>query len=322
MHPLSIPMVFELCISVLSRTAVPLFFMISGSLLLGKDESVGAVLKKRVWKYVKIIVAFSFINYVIDNCLLEKNPFSITGFLTNVITGYVPGAYWYLYVMLGLMVLLPFLRSIARQMTYSQFKYLVALTLCITLVFKLADVFWLSKTSQCVNTSLTATFPTVNVLYFLVGYGIKKFVDIENRPKRDVIVIAGMGVASILATAFLTAFYSAMQNAWVAWTFETFTQSLAVITAGSLLCITKYLMKNMKQDGVCAKIIALWGSASVGVVLFEGLMRKLFFVDVVEFLGKYMPVFVAGCISALLVCIACSVIAGIIQRTPVLKKLL
>lgn len=319
---LSVQFPFQLCFSVLAKIAVPLFFMVSGSLLLGKEESIGVVMKKRVWKYAKLIAVFSLINYIIDNCILEKKAFSITAFATNLVTGNVPIAYWFLYVMLALMILLPFLRSIARQMTYNQFKYLVVIALSISFVFKLMNRFWLSEMSLCIDDTFTEVFPTEDLLYFLIGYGIVKFVDVENRPKRDIIVIGVLWAASILAMAFLTVVYSIREDAWTSWTYAEFTESLTVITAGSTLCLTRYFMRNIKQNGILAKTITLWGGASVGVVLFEGLMRKLFFVDVVEFLGKYMPVFVAGCISALLVCIVCSVIAGIIQRTPVLKKLL
>lgn len=322
LHMISIPFLAELCFSVFSRIAVPLFFMISGSFLLDKDESIATVLKKRVGKYIKIIVAFSLINYIIDNCMIQKNAFSITEFGINVITGNVPGAYWYLYVTLGLMILLPFLRSIARQMTYGHFKLLVAIILSITFVFKVVNLFWLSEMSLSLNSSFTGAFPSIDLLYFLVGYGMVKYVDLEKRPKRDILITAILGVGSILIMAFLTIAYSISNSAWASWTFEAFSQSLAVITAGSLLSLTRYFMRNVESDSIFGKIVVAWGGASVGVVIFEGLVRKLIFVDLVEYIALYVPVFVSALITSLIVCVICSLIAAIIQRTPILKELL
>lgn len=312
----------ELCFSVWSKIAVPMFFMISGALLLGKDESLAVVMKKRVWKYVKLIVVFSFINYIIDNCLLNKNPFNVLEFIANILSDKTPVAYWYLYASLALMLLLPFLRSIARQMTYQLFKYMVLLLLLLTFVFKLVDVFWLSKTAQQVNTHFNNTFFSESLLYFLIGYGLIKFVNLENWPKRHMVAAVALWAGSILVMAGLTVVHSVHQHAWNSTTFATFTQSLTAITAGSTICLARYFFRNINPDGIPARIICVLGKASVGVVLFEGLMRKLFFVDMVEFLGMHIPVFIAGCLSAMAVCFACWLIAWIIQHTPFLKKLL
>ena len=44
------------------KTAVPIFFMISGALLLGKEETISVIFKKRISRFLQIIFIFSLIN--------------------------------------------------------------------------------------------------------------------------------------------------------------------------------------------------------------------------------------------------------------------
>lgn len=46
------------------KTAVPIFFMISGALLLKKEEPISVIFKKRIWRFAQIIFIFSLINYL------------------------------------------------------------------------------------------------------------------------------------------------------------------------------------------------------------------------------------------------------------------
>ncbi|WP_302757565.1 acyltransferase family protein, partial [Dialister invisus] len=46
------------------KTAVPIFFMISGALLLKKEETISVIFKKRIWRFAQIIFIFSLINYL------------------------------------------------------------------------------------------------------------------------------------------------------------------------------------------------------------------------------------------------------------------
>ena len=40
------------------KISVPIFFMISGALLLQKEEPISVVLKKRVWRFIQVLFIF------------------------------------------------------------------------------------------------------------------------------------------------------------------------------------------------------------------------------------------------------------------------
>ena len=47
--------------SLVCKAAVPLFYMVSGALLLGKNESFGELARKRILRIVAVIVIFSLL---------------------------------------------------------------------------------------------------------------------------------------------------------------------------------------------------------------------------------------------------------------------
>ena len=85
-----------------TRINVPLFFMISGALLLGKEETYEVVLKKRVPRICLDILIFEGILYVgkyFKSILLGRVcEFSIKTFVLEMLSGNIDGAGSYLSV--------------------------------------------------------------------------------------------------------------------------------------------------------------------------------------------------------------------------------
>ena len=54
--------------SMVCKGAVPLFFMVSGALLLGKNESGKDLFQKRILRMILVIVIFSFLYYMTSFC--------------------------------------------------------------------------------------------------------------------------------------------------------------------------------------------------------------------------------------------------------------
>ena len=85
---------FYLFWSILVKIDVPLFFMISGALLLKKEEeSVTVLYKKRVSKIIIALSLFSFISYLFLIYKGQVDNFSIIGFLKGLWEGNISGQY-------------------------------------------------------------------------------------------------------------------------------------------------------------------------------------------------------------------------------------
>lgn len=150
------------------KAGVPLFFMISGALLLGKEETVAEIFKKRIVRYVLTIVIFSFIYYV---RLYLKNPeygFSISFFIKFIYSTPFIDPYWFLYAYLGFLIMLPFLRAAVKNLELSGY------TLILISVLILDYIFVAEKILGFAHINLSLGWGTQTILYPILGYGVMK----------------------------------------------------------------------------------------------------------------------------------------------------
>lgn len=157
--------------SYLTAPCVPLFFMVSGALLLPRKEGVDAFqyLKKRIGKILYPTVCFSlfymFINKGnVDSTLLIKNlcsiPFSTQGH----------GILWFMYVLIGLYLLIPIISPWIRNASQRDIELYLALWM-ITMLYPFIGLF------LEVNTSINGVFYYFAGYsgYFLLGYYINSY---------------------------------------------------------------------------------------------------------------------------------------------------
>ena len=97
--------------SMVCKGAVPLFFMVSGALLLGKNESGKDLFQKRILRMILVIVIFSFLYYM-KLVLKGERPFAPFSFLLSLLTDLVYLPYLFLYSYIS--VCLRFCRSCAH----------------------------------------------------------------------------------------------------------------------------------------------------------------------------------------------------------------
>ena len=144
--------------SVLSRVAVPLFFMVSGYLLLRKEEPYGDFFRKRA---LKVLIPF-FIWSVIY--LLWKRegfdqPFSmklVASYLLKILRGPRENHLWFFYALIGLYLFTPILRVFVARASLQDLYYFCGLWFVVVPVFSFVQEF----------TPVKIGFE----LYFIAGY--------------------------------------------------------------------------------------------------------------------------------------------------------
>jgi len=105
----------------LSRICVPLFFMVTGALLIPREHSINSILK-RMQRIATPLVVWSFI-YLIFN----KYYFGIStsGWLKHIIRGPIFHL-WFIYTLLGLYVFLPLFSRFFKTATNSEKLWILA----------------------------------------------------------------------------------------------------------------------------------------------------------------------------------------------------
>lgn len=68
-------------LTMFTRINVPIFFMITGSLLLGRDEGIGEIFRKRISKMIMVLFLFGAIFYFVSG--LPNIRFDVVGFKEN-----------------------------------------------------------------------------------------------------------------------------------------------------------------------------------------------------------------------------------------------
>lgn len=101
---------FSLAVDTVGRLSVPCFFMISGALLLGREEPVGKHIR-RIVRFLIALVVWSAV-YYFWNIYYMKSSFDLKEIL------YVPAEahLWYLYAMIPIYLVLPFFQIMCRNM--------------------------------------------------------------------------------------------------------------------------------------------------------------------------------------------------------------
>ena len=162
-------------VSIFTNFNVPLFFMISGALLLGKNERIRDVFRNRVlWRFLSLAV-FSLLSYG-QQVLLRVYPPDIVEALRMMYRTSENGAYWFLYTYLGFLLCLPFLRRLAQGLTKTECRYLFILCLIFDAFYRLFTYFvfhdelWLNS-QLSIDWIINRHF----VLYVLLGFYLERF---------------------------------------------------------------------------------------------------------------------------------------------------
>ncbi len=148
----------------IARICVPLFFMISGYLLLPRSESLGTFYRKRIPKILIPLIAWSLI-YLGWYC--GNHPGTCTPPLIQNLL-FVQGAYyhlWFLYSLLGIYLILPVLRLMFRPEADRKILwYLIGLWLVFQSFLTFVNHFW------GLRVGISAPLATGFVGFFILGY--------------------------------------------------------------------------------------------------------------------------------------------------------
>ena len=124
----------------LTRPAVPLFVMLSGYLLLGKDYSLPDFLKRRFSRVV-IPAIFWMLIYCLYGYLANGSPATIGAALKSLVTGPVHYHLWFIYLIIGLYLVYPILRPWVRTASNQDFLYFFVMWSIGTWIYKALAVF-------------------------------------------------------------------------------------------------------------------------------------------------------------------------------------
>ena len=101
----------------LVSTGVHLFILLSGALLLGKEESAGTFYRKRSRRIFPPFLFWSLVVFALTCVVSGPIPWKtvVPDFLRQFLTRGVHGTYWFVYMIVGLYLVTPLLRIVCRE---------------------------------------------------------------------------------------------------------------------------------------------------------------------------------------------------------------
>ena len=316
LEPTSISYWLSMFTYMFGKIAVPIFFMISGALLLKKDEPLSVILKKRVLRIFLVLLIVSVGYYLIDN--KENLSFAlIPDFFKLFFTKGVQKNLWYLYSYIAALLMLPFLRILVKKLKDEHYKYLIVINILLTSVASIFSAFWLKKD---IHPDLEIQFATFwNIFYMLMGYYLEYVVPKKNYTNKNAVKFLFLGIAVTGLCVLISHFYFS-KNGYTDKNLI-FSKKFMTLPALALYFFVKTLCQNKVPSERLSKFILFLGSNVFGIYLADSLLRRVF----ISLLDILPPVIgdLPACYLYVFVCVVTGfIVIGLLRLIPFVRKLI
>lgn len=317
-----------MCVAAFIKTAVPLFFMISGALLIPKKETISELLHKRVLRFLLVIPLFALFQVIYHYCAeTPDSPHDVTSQIIQSLYYCRPSAtvptpaMWFLYAYVCLLLVMPFLRLLADRLTKNHIIYLICLPCVLSYIIPLTFAVLMGRTpgvNGLLQYSRFLTSASAYMVYAIIGYYLENVVDVSRISWKKVCILLAVGCCSIALEAFSEVIV--MMRAHLP-TFDpelvTF-RGLMVIPTAVLYLFVKKLCWGRDPSSRSAKVLGYIGAATFTAFLLESIFSRVFS----PWFANLQTDYFSSWVLALLVT-ACGILVGLVlKRIPLLNKLL
>ena len=315
---------------IFGRLCIPVFFMLSGSLLLPKDESISALLKKRILRFSILLVGMNLLTYI-ASALIEYVHgnglyLSVWDFITRLFAGNVEGAFslWFLYAYLSLLFILPVLRPAAARFGWGEYIFFLVIHVILCSVLPMFNLFARVQGFKGIALSGHLNFPvaTINCFFYaLTGYFIDKRLDIK-KIKASTLWLLGLvtfiavGISSVglhIATD-LEGEYP-----------EKYYMVSEYISGIFIFLLMKYLFTQRfpkLSEGKFASAVCFVGSLTFGIYLLDPFLKMAIYPAYIRFFGKYAYGMLFCLCWVVLSFVVCGAVTFVLKKIPLIRELL
>lgn len=247
------------------RFCVPIFFMISGALLLSKDYTLYSFLKKRFLRLIPPFIFWSlvYIAYNLARDYHNGEVITLREILRSILGGLYKGSsfhLWFVYSIMGLYLLMPFVRSWIKNATEKEVFYFLSI--------------W--GITICFNNPYFGSYkPSIELMYFsgYIGYIILGYFLSHNNNKllnnklTGIFLILIGNLITILGTYLMSKNHHSFNSTFYSY----LTPNITCSAIGVFL-----LFKNFKIRSILyLKLVNLISNNSYGIYLVHVLVLDI-----------------------------------------------
>lgn len=294
---------------------VPLFLMISGSLLLDpqKNISLEKLYKKMIPRILLPLLFFGYC-FALMEIFFDTHTIKVSMFvegLVHVLNKTSWEHLWYLYLLIGIYLLLPIIRVLLNKITDKQLEYLMGV------LFFLAFVIPTVNKVLGTTISLEEPKPLCHITSFIMGYVVSRYHTSE-RFKKYLYLSGSVSFAILLIFELF-----AGKISYESYKMLVGYDCIFIFAVGSMI----FLLFHDKKDAIekiitipGGKIILSLAECSFGIYLIHPVIMNILY----KVMG-WQPVMFNPVISIPAFCIAfivpCHIAVWIMKKIPVIRRL-
>ena len=285
----------------------------SGAVLLNKEESILTIIKKRVSKTFIGLLLVSLMYYFIDVGL----KINFIRFLNLFFSKNLCFALWFLYAYIALLLVLPILRALAKNLSNEHYLYLFSIILLVKGVLPFVNMFVFSDKLPLNKSFLYgfSSFTNLTFAYPLLGYYIHFRMDIKRVTGKLVSLLWIFNILCIIVSSFMTYNKTLMTNKVIQ---SGYTDLFLLLKVATIFITIKWIFENkIYINNKLNCILLYFSSLTYGIYLLHVVfLRKIPVTkNLIIEINKYI---FDPFVSAMLYCIVIMIFSGL--ATAVLKK--
>lgn len=286
---------FSNILTALLSVSVPVFFMISGALLLGSSKAftVGSVYRKRLLKVFLPFILWSLLAVLyyalrdlfflggIDFGMLKER-------LAYMPTRPVMVHLWFMYVLIPIYILLPILKKLADSMDKKLLRYMLAIWLVFSVALPTVKSVIPAGYQSMLEAGQTFSLDFLGgyLGYFFLGYYLFKY---KARVSKRLLVF--IILVDTLFVSFAT-WYTTIHEGAYSEVFKEYTGLCTVVLAAAVFLLVKSFLKGTQMPRKAYVVLQFLSRLSFGVYLLHNI--------VIDLLGNWIALWPARSVITLL----------------------
>lgn len=287
----------------ISKTAVPLFFMISGALLIKKNDPPKKIIK-RIIRIIIPLITITILWRLFDTYIHSYN------------NDFWPYWLWYLLALIVIYICLPFINKHISNIKNPNYKRFFLILLIIPSILFSINIFYHIYIGKYIHNNLFFSIFPLPIAYFVLGFFLKNK-KITKKMKNISIFTFLITLATVTSLAFIL-----YKNDISFIQLDSYKTIFTMLMSPALFIIIKYLFENYNKNNEFYSLILNLGNNSFAIYLFhifiiELLYKNIFFKELLSF-NSFEAVLVIQTFTIILL----DIIFTILKHIPILKNVL
>lgn len=310
---------FYLFSDVFIRMAVPLFFMASGAVLMGREEPFGTLLKKRFLRFVVVLVVASLLTYCYRCFRASALTFSVPDFLKRLYSGEISTPYWYLYRYLAYILMLPLLRKLAAGMGDREFRWMFWMFALIQTLNYVDFLLWKGTASH--ESHFAFLIKMDYVFYPLMGWHIDTKQRAGKLDGRTALALVAGSALAIGVSCLMVCYKCNLLDKWDQNTSKSFHNILTFVPTVTVFYLCGLWEQRHRPGPRLAGAITLVGGLTFGIYLMEYPCRREL-LAVYTALEPILRSYLASWVWVFAVFVLAGVITFLLKKVPGIRRYL